>query len=169
MCAREIHGVDMLIGIISDSHGEVARTRRAMKQLVEYGCKKFIHLGDVEIIEVLDELIGLDVLLVFGNCDWGVSLHEYAVNVGIDVRDGSDVLHVDGKRIAFLHGHDEKKYYDFLDDRVDYLLHGHTHEKRDELVNKTRCINPGALHRAAVYTVAVLDPSVDTLVFLEVE
>ncbi|MBC8203238.1 MAG: metallophosphoesterase family protein [Planctomycetes bacterium] len=159
----------MLIGIISDSHGEVSRTRSAMQQLADYGCTKFIHLGDVEIVEVLDELIGFDVVLVFGNCDWGARLYDYAVTVGIDVRDGADVLTVDGKRIAFLHGHDEEKYHFFLNDGVDYLLHGHTHEKRDEMVNKTRCINPGALHRAAVYTVAVLDPSADTLVFLEVE
>jgi len=165
----EIHGVDMLIGILSDSHGEITRTRKAMQQLADGGCTKFIHLGDVEIIEVLDELIGFDVTLVFGNCDWGVRLHEHAVQVGIDVRDGADVISVDGKHIAFLHGHDERKYYGFLDDGVDYLLHGHSHEKRDEMVGKTRCINPGALHRAAVYTVAVLDTCEDTLVFLEVD
>ncbi|MBT4583456.1 MAG: metallophosphoesterase family protein [Phycisphaerae bacterium] len=169
MFVREIHGGNMLIGILSDSHGEVARTRNAMKQLVDFGCTKFIHLGDVEVVEVLDELIGFDVSLVFGNCDWGVRLHNYAVDVGIDVRDGADIITIEGKRIAFLHGHDEKQYHAFLDDGVSYLLHGHTHEKRDEMVNKTRCINPGALHRAAVYTVAVLDPSEDTLVFLEVE
>ncbi len=159
----------MLIGILSDSHGEIDRTRKAMRQLVAHGCTKFIHLGDVEIVEVLDELIGFDVSLVFGNCDWGVRLHDHAINVGIDVRDGADVLTIAGKRIAFLHGHDEKKYQSFLDDGVSYLLHGHTHEKRDEMVDKTRCINPGALHRAAVYTVAVLDPSADSLEFLEVE
>jgi hypothetical protein len=159
----------MLIGILSDSHGEVTRTRQAMQQLAASGCKKFIHLGDVEIVEVLDELIGFDVSLVFGNCDWGVQLHAYAVQVGIDVRDGADVINVDDKRVAFLHGHDERKYQAFLDDGVEYLLHGHTHEKRDEMVNTTRCINPGALHRASVYTVAVLDTSEDSLVFLEVD
>jgi putative phosphoesterase len=159
----------MLIGILSDSHGEISRTRQAMKLLASSGCKKYIHLGDVEIIEILDELIGFDVTLVFGNCDWGVRLHDYAVDVGIDVRDGADVIKVDGKRIAFLHGHDEQKYQAFLDDGVEYLLHGHTHQKRDEMVNRTRCINPGALHRASVYTVAVLDTSNDSLVFLEVD
>ena len=169
MFAPEILGVDMLIGIISDSHGEITRTRQAMLKLVESGCKKFIHLGDIEVVEVLDELIGFDVSLVFGNCDWGVRLYEYAVQVGIDVRDGADVITVDGKRIAFLHGHDENKYFEFLDDGVDYLLHGHTHEKRDEMVGKTRCINPGALHRARMYTVAVLDTQDDSLVFLEVD
>ncbi|MDP7009056.1 MAG: metallophosphoesterase family protein [Phycisphaerales bacterium] len=158
----------MLVGILSDSHGEIERTRQAMKLLEAQGCTKFIHLGDVEIEEVLDELIGYDVSFVFGNCDWVSRLHSYAVHVGIDVRGAYGDIVLDGKRIAFLHGHDETKYQSYLDEEVPYLLHGHTHEKRDELVNKTRCINPGALHRASVYTVAVLDTSTDSLVFLEV-
>ena len=169
MCVLEVHGVEMLIGIISDSHGEVLRTRRAMSQLAASGCERYIHLGDVESVEVLDELIGFDVVLVFGNCDWTSQLHGYAVNVGIDVRHPADLITVDGKRIAFLHGHDEQKYQSFLNDGVEYLLHGHTHENRDEMVGNTRCINPGALHRAAVYTVAVLDTQLDSVLFLEVD
>ena len=158
----------MLIGIISDSHGEVTRTRRAMHQLATHGCEKYIHLGDVETLEVLDELVGYDVYLVFGNCDWTSQLHDYAVNIGIHVRHPADVITVEGKQLAFLHGHDERQYREFLNDGVAYLFHGHTHEKRDEMVNNTRCINPGALHRAAVYTVAVLDTELDAVTFLEV-
>jgi predicted phosphodiesterase len=43
------------------------------------------------------------------------------------------------------------------------VLHGHTHEIRDERVGLTRVINPGALHRAARYTAAVLEPASDRL------
>jgi predicted phosphodiesterase len=50
----------------------------------------------------------------------------------------------------------------------DYLLHGHTHVKRDERVGRTRVINPGALHRAREKTVAVLDTATDMLTFLTV-
>ncbi|HIA72082.1 MAG TPA: YfcE family phosphodiesterase, partial [Phycisphaerales bacterium] len=58
----------------------------------------------------------------------------------------------------------------FLDDpSIDVIVHGHTHEKRDEMVNNTRCINPGALHHAPVYTVAVLDTSSDSLTFHELD
>ena len=49
------------------------------------------------------------------------------------------------------------------------VVYGHTHEKRDEVVHNTRCINPGALHRAPVYTVAVLDTEDDTLTFYELD
>jgi predicted phosphodiesterase len=47
-------------------------------------------------------------------------------------------------------------------------VHGHTHERRDERRGGTRIVNPGALHRAPAFTVAVLVPSEDRLDFLEV-
>ena len=50
----------------------------------------------------------------------------------------------------------------------DYLLHGHTHVRRDERVGKVRIINPGALHRAREKTVAVLDTDTDRLTFVRV-
>ena len=53
-------------------------------------------------------------------------------------------------------------------DGADYLLHGHTHETRDERVGRTRVVNPGALSRAARYTCALLDPRSDALRFLEI-
>ena len=54
-----------------------------------------------------------------------------------------------------------------IDDGVEYLLHGHTHEVRDERVGPTRVINPGALFRASRYTAAVLEPETDRLEILE--
>ena len=51
----------------------------------------------------------------------------------------------------------------------DYLLFGHTHIRLNERDGATRQINPGALHRAAEWTVAVLDVVQDQLRFLKVE
>ena len=56
-----------------------------------------------------------------------------------------------------------------LDDGVRYLCHGHTHARADGRQGPTRVINPGALFRATVYSVAVLDPETDQLHFHEVE
>jgi predicted phosphodiesterase len=50
----------------------------------------------------------------------------------------------------------------------DYLLQGHTHVRLDECVGRTRIINPGALHRAAVKTVVTLDTRADRLLPFEV-
>ena len=141
-----------------------------MKKFAKSGCEMILHMGDIETHEVLDELAGHPVSLVFGNCDCLSRLYDYAITLGIDVQDPAGVILIDGKTIAFLHGHDFKKYEEFLNNpSIDIVAHGHSHEKRDEVVKNTRCINPGALHRAPLYTVAILDTETDSLKFLEVD
>lgn len=159
-----------LIGLISDSHGEWLRTREAIKLLKDRGCDTLIHLGDVETNEVLDELAGHNVTMVFGNCDFVTRLLGHALELGIDVQHPAGTITVDGKCIAFLHGHDGNQFQEYVNDpSVDVVVYGHLHETRDDMVNNTRCINPGALHRASRYTVAVLDCGKDTLEFLELD
>ena len=51
---------------------------------------------------------------------------------------------------------------------IDVIFHGHSHETRDEMVKNTRCINPGALHRAKSYTVATFDTQSKVVAFHEV-
>lgn len=159
-----------IIGLVSDSHGEWLRTRKAMDVLRSKHCERILYMGDVETHEVLDALAGNCVTMVFGNCDYVSNLYEYAVMLGLEVQHPAGVIAVDEKRIAFLHGDDNSQFQQFLDDdSIDVVVHGHTHEKRDEVVNNTRCINPGALHRAPVYTVAVLDTADDTLTYYELD
>jgi predicted phosphodiesterase len=52
--------------------------------------------------------------------------------------------------------------------RPDYLLSGHSHYPADRRDGPTRRINPGALHRADEYTVALLGLESDELRFLTV-
>ncbi len=159
-----------LVGFLSDSHGEWFRTRHAIQLLEEQQVDCIIHLGDVESFQVLDELAGHQVTLVFGNCDYVSRLFEYAEGIGIDVQHPAGTLIVEDLTIGFLHGHDESQYQKFLEDEnIQVIAHGHSHEIRDETVEKTRCINPGALHRAPVYTVCVLDTKSMKIEFLEVE
>jgi hypothetical protein len=167
---RKTRFIVALIGLVSDSHGEWLRTREAMKLLRLKKCDRILHMGDIETHEVLDELAGLDVSLVFGNCDYVSSLEDYALSLGIDVQHPAGLCEVDGIRIGFLHGHDESQFHRFIDDEaVTVVVHGHTHEKRDETFNNTRCLNPGALHRAPVYTVAVLNTEDSTVTFYELD
>jgi predicted phosphodiesterase len=44
-----------------------------------------------------------------------------------------------------------------LAERPDYLLSGHSHAPSDVQDGAVRRINPGALHRADEFTVAILD------------
>jgi len=159
----------MLIGILSDSHGHASRTAEAVRILLEAGAEILLHLGDIETTAVLDELVGHNAHIVFGNCDWDHrSLATYAEHVGIAVEHPRGHLVIADKTVVFTHGDRDEIMSQTLNEGVHYLLHGHTHQVRDEKVGTTRIINPGALFRASQYTVAVLDPESDDLRFLEI-
>lgn len=156
----------MIVGLLSDSHGRSMRTRLAIRQLADHGATLFLHMGDFETEEVLDELAGLDARIVFGNNDDERSLGPYAASLGVRVMHPLGRIEVDGRTIAFTHGHLRRSMLEA--EGADYLIHGHTHRQRDERHGSTRFINPGALHRATPYSVATLDPSKDELTFLVV-
>ena len=97
----------VVVGLLSDSHSRWERTRRALEALQRAGATRFIHCGDIEDERVLDQLAGLEVDLVWGNCDWHCgSLEPYARNLGIRVHGLAGEIDVDGRRIAFTHGHE---------------------------------------------------------------
>jgi hypothetical protein len=158
----------MRIGVMADSHGEVLRTRRAIELLRNECCDRLIHLGDFETCEVLDELIDLPVDIVLGNCDSPSLIGGHAARVGINNHHPAGLLDIDGSLIAFLHGDDQRQFDSFVADGVPWLLHGHTHCRSNEIVDRTRVVNPGALHRAAIYTVAVIDVAAGSVQFLDV-
>jgi putative phosphoesterase len=166
------------IGLLSDSHGRAATTRRAVRLLIERGVEMLIHLGDVESPEVLDALVeGLNergelqpaVRMVFGNVDYdAAALTRYAESLGIVVDHPSGWIEAGGKRLVYTHGDRPSLLDAAMDEEVDYLCHGHTHKPRDERIGPTRLINPGALFRASHYSTAVLDPAEDHLQFVPV-
>jgi uncharacterized protein len=158
----------MLIGVLSDSHGRAEVTRQAVHVLRQAGAETLLHLGDVETEAVIDELVGHNARLVFGNCDEERRLARYAQIMGISVDHPIGMIEAAGRQIAFTHGHLPHLMTQAMANGVDYLFHGHTHEVRDERVRGVRIINPGALHRARRYTAALLDPAADRLEIVEI-
>lgn len=156
----------MLVGLLSDSHGYSARTRDALRLLADRGAGIFLHMGDIETEQVIDQLAGLDARIVFGNNDDERSLGPYAASLGVTVMHPMGRIVVDDRTIAFTHGHIGRCMIDWQES--DYFIHGHTHRRRDERHGRTRVINPGALHRANPFTVALLDPAKDALEFISV-
>ena len=51
----------------------------------------------------------------------------------------------------------------------DSNLHGHTHQAFDGTARGVRTINPGALHRAASYTVVLLEPASGDATTIEID
>lgn len=159
----------MRIGILSDSHGRADTTALAVKSLRDRGAELLLHLGDIGTRDVIDALAGGSARIVFGNCDPdSTALARYARRLEIAVDHPLGIIEIDGKRIALTHGHLPDLMAQALQSGVDYLLHGHTHEIRDERLGPTRVINPGALFRARRYTAILLDPARDALTVLEI-
>lgn len=158
-----------ILGIISDTHGQTPRARRAIELLLHRGATRIIHLGDVGNESILDLLASIESTIVFGNCDDERALARYAEHLGIHVVHPGAIIEVKSCRIGITHGHIEHVVKDLLGATVDVLLHGHTHEIRDERVGQTRVLNPGALHRASRYTAMLLDPSTKHAEWIDVD
>jgi putative phosphoesterase len=156
----------IVLGILSDSHGQRVRVRRAIELLLERGATRFVHLGDVG-DGVLDELAGLNARVVFGNCDDDRELEGHARALDIEVMHPAGWFEIDGKRVGVTHGHLLDELDKLIEAKVDYLLHGHTHQCSDATIDGVRMINPGALHRATPHTAVLLCPAtgaVETIV-----
>ena len=161
----------MVIGILSDSHDKIPALQAAIKVLLANGAQMLIHCGDLGGEQAIDCLAGHDAAFVWGNCDWDRrGLDEYARSVGVRCLGTGGCLDLDGKRVCVTHGDEPPTIQRLLaDPETNYLLMGHTHQRRDERVGHVRVINPGALHRANVKTVALLDLTNDRLTVLEVK
>lgn len=150
-----------------------------MAALVHAGAELLLHLGDAGTPAVLDALVvaapgrpageaTLPARVVFGNNDDPRELIPYAEAIGLGVDHPVGWLPVEGGELVYLHGDDDAAMQAALNRGVRYLYHGHTHRPRDDRRGATRIINPGALHRAAAYHVALLDTGSDALAFVPV-
>ncbi len=160
----------MLVGIMSDSHGDALATRQAVELLRRHRVEKIFHCGDICESSVLDALAGCDCAFVWGNCDRpSPLLRDYVATLGLPWPEPPVRLSLDGKRIALYHGHESDFDSAAHELGLDYLFFGHAHALIDCRVNACRLINPGALSRVAVKTVALLDLTTDDLRFLRLD
>jgi uncharacterized protein len=160
----------MRIGIISDTHNKVSRTARAVEILNAEGVEALIHCGDFTSPEIIHECgVIPNSYYVFGNNDFDETglRNAMAAVGGVCLEFGGEVI-LGAKRLAVTHGDSAREFRRLLLAQPDYLLFGHTHIPLNERDGPTRQINPGALHRAAEWTVAVLDVAKDELRFLRV-
>jgi putative phosphoesterase len=160
----------MLLGILSDTHDKLERTRCAVELLRAEGADALIHCGDLMSGPIVAMLAGVPSWFVFGNNDSDSvpELERAAAESKVGCLAWGGVIDLAGKRIGVVHGHMTVDVRRVLRDQPDYLLSGHSHIASDSLVGGVRRINPGALHRAAEFTVALLEVESGEARFLEV-
>ncbi len=148
----------MRVGILGDTHDKVERTRAAAGLLVDVGAEILVHCGDITIPEVVYELASLPSFFVFGNCDFELDdLRRAIATIGGTCLERGGIIDLPGHRLAVTHGDSADELHRLEAERPEYLFSGHTHKALDVHRGPTRFINPGALHRAPTWTVAVLD------------
>lgn len=138
----------MLLGLISDTHGHRDLVEESARFFSEQGVTRVVHTGDVTQVKHIDSLLELDVPLhlAFGNCDFNTTGFEQAqAHTSLNCVGSKGTLSLHGKTLAFTHGHFDRSIRELLAGEPDYLIHGHTHERRDETHEGTRIINPGAI------------------------
>lgn len=160
----------MVIGILSDNHGRIEPVRRALEVFQTQNVRAVFHCGDIGSVETLEAIVGRfpRCWFVWGNTDEPSEAWAEAVEaMGVRWPDGPLVVELGGKRIGLAHGHEWQSHVLRQETGIHYLLTGHTHRRHDYRSQHIRHINPGALHRVVVPTVATLNLKSDELAFHE--
>ncbi|MBI3027495.1 metallophosphoesterase [Candidatus Woesearchaeota archaeon] len=159
-----------MIGIISDTHENEEAIKKAVKIFKDKNPAFVVHCGDIISPPILEHFNGLKMKFVFGNNDGEKNgLNAKAMELGYEEITDEKKFEYNGKKLYAYHGTSKEKLNAAIkSNKYDYILTGHTHIKRDEMIGKTRVINPGALFRIYPYTIALLDIENDKLEFVKV-
>lgn len=141
----------MKIGVLSDTHDQGDLIRKAVACFNAEQVEWVFHCGDWVSPFILYFFQGLKAPLrgVFGNNDGDKFRHlTLKNNWGLNLEYEERFLEVelDNRRIAVFHG----DYPGIVEALVtcgkyDTVFHGHTHKRVNELIGKTRSLNPGSL------------------------
>lgn len=149
----------MLLGVVSDTHGQADLTRQAVRLLESFNVAEVLHCGDIGSPLIVPLLRAWPAHFVFGNVDEDRQALRAAIeSAGQTCHGEFGELKRCGRRIALLHGHDTARLREVIDDgRWDLVCHGHTHVARCQRHGSTLVLNPGALFRARPHSLAVVE------------
>jgi len=154
----------MLIGVMSDTHDEIARTEKAVALFNNEGVEHVLHAGDLVSPFMVDTLKDLAAPLtgVFGNNDGDHALLAKRLVPYPRLKIGGTFarLDLDGVTVALLHGNDTGLLETLAGcTSLDLLVHGHTHHPEIRRNGSLLIINPGETygHLTGRSSVALVD------------
>jgi len=167
----------MIIGLLSDSHGNTAMLKNALETLVGYKTDAIIHCGDICDIAGLRLLsdLKIPVWLVAGNMDSHIQhkleLTSQGTNVTFEHRT-AEILLENGEYLIATHGDNELLLEELIAaEKFPYICRGHTHKAFDTQYGSTRLICPGAISGPRFPnfpTAAVLDTAKNKIDFYDI-
>jgi uncharacterized protein len=151
-----------MIGILSDSHDNLEKLRRAVRLFEDARCDLVVHAGDFVAPFAVQELHSLScpVKAVFGNCDGekkGLAAAFHGVGTVAE-----PPLEFEHAGLKFLVSHLNAPVRGLIKEkRCDVLIFGHTHKPEIRRENGILIINPGEtggwVHGKS--TAALFDPT----------
>jgi uncharacterized protein len=138
----------MIIGLLSDTHDKLNNLIYVLNTYREREIETLIHCGDLISLEMVPYFEGFRVIYTTGNMDITTGAIKKRFErmrkdnfVGTVYRG-----EIGGVPLAVTHSHIDGLVMDLVQQkRYKWIFHGHTHKKRDEIIQGTRIVNPGAL------------------------
>lgn len=161
----------MKIGVISDTHDNIEKTKRAVETLEE-NVETVIHCGDI-IAPSTAELFhaDFDFYAVRGNNDGEWNLKKTVEEFGKFYNNIAE-LDFTGKSIAVYHGTEEEIVDGLIEENYDFIFRGHTHQKKLEKHGDATEVNPGGIKLPGQdedFHFATVDLEEDEIEFHEVQ
>lgn len=148
----------MLLGLISDTHGDRYGTAQAIRLLESLEVSQVMHCGDVGTAEVVGMFSPWPTHFVLGNVDHAVAIEAAVCHFQQTFHGRFASLELEGRLVAVLHGDDRRRLRETIaDGRWDLVCHGHTHETAISQSGTTLVVNPGAISRTPSPSVAVVE------------
>lgn len=149
----------MLLGVISDTHGHVPNTARAVRMLDSLRVAEVLHCGDIGSSEIVAMFAAWPTHFVFGNVDYDrEGLKDAIGRAGQTCCGQFGAIRREDRKIAFLHGDDSRRLAQTIaEGEFALVCHGHTHISRIEHAGATLVLNPGAVFRARPHSIAIVE------------
>jgi hypothetical protein len=138
----------MKIGVLSDTHDNLTNLVPVLETFKERGIKTLIHCGDLTSLDMISHFKGFRMIYTIGNMDVATGAIKKRIEK-MNTDNFAGMVYrgkLDGVPVAVTHSHIDGKVMELVQEqRFKWIFHGHTHEKRDEVVRGVRIVNPGAL------------------------
>lgn len=147
----------MILGVISDTHGQLEWTALAIQVMKDRQVEQVIHCGDVGGGAVVQLFQALPTHFVAGNTDSAMTLQMAVEAAGHTFHGRVGQLELHGRKIAFMHGDSHFALQRLMaEGDCDLIAHGHTHLAQCQRFDNTLILNPGAMTRCQQPSIALV-------------
>ncbi len=164
----------MKIGVLSDTHDNLSNLIFVLDSCRQQGIDTLIHCGDLTGLDMVSHLKGFRVIFTMGNMDTVTGTIKNRLEKMRDNNFAGPVFRgsLDGVPVAAVHSHVDGAVMALVREKhYKWIFHGHSHQRRDEVLQGVRIVNPGALGglRKESYSFCMVDLETDEVEFIKVK